>query len=667
MLTVALVVAPSPWVEPLPAVPFVLEVPLLPRVEPMPHCHSPEKRRRRHLRAVERGYVRPRPSGCSHVAVPSALQDRVRSMTKSLDLHARHDHVAGRSSHFARAATLAAEAVGGITASEKNDALRIHQAANKAKHAALGPCRRRVGAAPVPADEADDLEVARVHPGPLPSLVPEGRAVSPVFRSRFDPPRRRVWADLHDDAEEVADGDACPPGTDDHEAPVCLPAAASPEVPRLRPEAVEFVPASPPCAPTLFDVSSQPADKYVYTPADQLVPVLGLLAAAINHLAAVLPVWPASSCQAMGSLADKSLATDNVNLPADLPLASDFLNTTAQSPEAANGAFEPSSSVMSADAVVPLTLLEEDLDFLMLFPWCTFRLAMYAFTDPSRLPRRPLDAPVVLAPHVERRITDIELMVDDLLREMDSLRSVPPPVAPVAPPSPSALPVDLQEDLDTIYEEIQLLKVRNLSHTEAAKALDDRVAALEALSGALPTIQVDLDTHIKNLMLSIHSTLSPLEGRVVALEAHPGSGHLEKLLDDVRMDLTALDARVPSATQPIVDVPPALREDVDALFLALDAIRADLADRARRSDLETLPSLLNAHLAGVMPGISSMVDNVRSSISSQIASLTATFDVLGDRLAALEAHPTLAVPAAPDRPRDRHHPPEPRVRAAKRS
>jgi len=98
----------------------------------MPHRHSAASQEARHLRAGRLGFLAPRPSGCRWLLVPERLHPRLRSMASSVQLHSEHDALVGRSSHFARFATLAAAPLVGDVATRR--ALDIHRSANRAKH-----------------------------------------------------------------------------------------------------------------------------------------------------------------------------------------------------------------------------------------------------------------------------------------------------------------------------------------------------------------------------------------------------------------------------------------------------------------------------------------------------------------------------------------------------
>jgi len=99
----------------------------------MPHCRSSASRLARRARALDRGFIVPC-DGARHVLVPHALQLRVKAITHSLNLHDKHDTLAGTRSHFARLASVAAYRGEHISLGELNIASKSHQRANSAKH-----------------------------------------------------------------------------------------------------------------------------------------------------------------------------------------------------------------------------------------------------------------------------------------------------------------------------------------------------------------------------------------------------------------------------------------------------------------------------------------------------------------------------------------------------
>jgi len=107
----------------------------------MPHLHRPEKLAVRRARALQRGFIRPRPPGCSFVEVSTHLAPRIRTMAKSVATHAAHNALLDRPEHFARHAALAAAGSGLIDLPAARAALADHRAANRAKHHWAPPAR----------------------------------------------------------------------------------------------------------------------------------------------------------------------------------------------------------------------------------------------------------------------------------------------------------------------------------------------------------------------------------------------------------------------------------------------------------------------------------------------------------------------------------------------
>lgn len=75
----------------------------------MTHRRSDAACQRRHQRALERGYLVPKDTGTTHVAVPTELSSAVKSITASLLGHASRDSLnqqARQTTQAARAASL---------------------------------------------------------------------------------------------------------------------------------------------------------------------------------------------------------------------------------------------------------------------------------------------------------------------------------------------------------------------------------------------------------------------------------------------------------------------------------------------------------------------------------------------------------------------------------
>ena len=98
----------------------------------MPHLHSKAARERRHCRAVERGFWKPRDPGLKEVVVRSTLAPRVKAIVNSLALHQKYNDIAGYASHHARHASYAAALVS--PAVDTKQAMSTHRQASRAKH-----------------------------------------------------------------------------------------------------------------------------------------------------------------------------------------------------------------------------------------------------------------------------------------------------------------------------------------------------------------------------------------------------------------------------------------------------------------------------------------------------------------------------------------------------
>ena len=97
----------------------------------MPGVRSADSHLRRQERAIDRGFITPRPRhGYGWIEVPMELAGRARTMVKSLEVHAQHNRAIPAPKHFARDAALQAP----LAAEQCLQALRLHRQANRAKH-----------------------------------------------------------------------------------------------------------------------------------------------------------------------------------------------------------------------------------------------------------------------------------------------------------------------------------------------------------------------------------------------------------------------------------------------------------------------------------------------------------------------------------------------------
>ena len=74
----------------------------------MVHKYSPEALARRRERALSLKFFAPKPAGHQHVCILEPLAPRVRTISRSLELHLKHNEFIGHVTHFARTAALAA-------------------------------------------------------------------------------------------------------------------------------------------------------------------------------------------------------------------------------------------------------------------------------------------------------------------------------------------------------------------------------------------------------------------------------------------------------------------------------------------------------------------------------------------------------------------------------
>ena len=85
---------------------------------------------RRRARAERLGFLQPG----AYVAVPRSLKECAKAVVRSIVVHAEHNSLNKRPSHYARVATLHAAHDGLINKIQSEEAQNIHQCANAAKH-----------------------------------------------------------------------------------------------------------------------------------------------------------------------------------------------------------------------------------------------------------------------------------------------------------------------------------------------------------------------------------------------------------------------------------------------------------------------------------------------------------------------------------------------------
>jgi len=98
----------------------------------MPGKHSAEKLAIRRARAIDRGFLVPRPPEARHILVPEAIAGRVKAVVASMDLQASHIDLSGKPATFARQATREARTC--LHPTEYKQAMLKHDKANVAKH-----------------------------------------------------------------------------------------------------------------------------------------------------------------------------------------------------------------------------------------------------------------------------------------------------------------------------------------------------------------------------------------------------------------------------------------------------------------------------------------------------------------------------------------------------
>lgn len=98
----------------------------------MPHSHSAHAAALRRQRAIDRGYVVPRPAGTRHLLVDDRIAPDVRTVAKAMATHARLDADADRPHHHLRSAALAAK--DRVSEATLHDILRLNRDAGRAKH-----------------------------------------------------------------------------------------------------------------------------------------------------------------------------------------------------------------------------------------------------------------------------------------------------------------------------------------------------------------------------------------------------------------------------------------------------------------------------------------------------------------------------------------------------
>ena len=100
----------------------------------MPHKLSEAALAKRRQRAIDRGFMIPRPKGHRFVAIRDDLHSAMYHIHRSLRLHRQHDLATECEHHFARQATLRAMQQGVISEGAARDGFSAHRAGNRHKH-----------------------------------------------------------------------------------------------------------------------------------------------------------------------------------------------------------------------------------------------------------------------------------------------------------------------------------------------------------------------------------------------------------------------------------------------------------------------------------------------------------------------------------------------------
>mmetsp|Transcript_88303 Transcript_88303/g.258102 ORF Transcript_88303/g.258102 Transcript_88303/m.258102 type:complete len:442 (+) Transcript_88303:108-1433(+) len=105
---------------------------LVATLDRMPHSHSALSRAARRQRALARGYIETKPSGMTHVLVPSPLAQPVRTAARALEAHAALDSISGVRHHHLAHAALTAKPIIGDSAFVR--IMALNREAGRAKH-----------------------------------------------------------------------------------------------------------------------------------------------------------------------------------------------------------------------------------------------------------------------------------------------------------------------------------------------------------------------------------------------------------------------------------------------------------------------------------------------------------------------------------------------------
>eukprot|EP00445_Apocalathium_hangoei_P067200 CAMPEP_0204122682 /NCGR_PEP_ID=MMETSP0361-20130328/8862_1 /ASSEMBLY_ACC=CAM_ASM_000343 /TAXON_ID=268821 /ORGANISM="Scrippsiella Hangoei, Strain SHTV-5" /LENGTH=516 /DNA_ID=CAMNT_0051074039 /DNA_START=137 /DNA_END=1685 /DNA_ORIENTATION=+ len=98
----------------------------------MPHLRSTSSQVARMARAIERGYLLPKPCGSSFVLVETPVAARVADIARSLEVHRKHELLVGTHFHHASRATVAASTL--VHPAQLRADAAAHRCGNSARH-----------------------------------------------------------------------------------------------------------------------------------------------------------------------------------------------------------------------------------------------------------------------------------------------------------------------------------------------------------------------------------------------------------------------------------------------------------------------------------------------------------------------------------------------------
>jgi len=101
-------------------------------VSAMPHLRSTSSQVARMARAIERGYLLPKPCGSSFVLVETPVAARVADLARSLEVHRKHELLVGTHFHHASRATVAASTL--VHPAQLRADAAAHRCGNSARH-----------------------------------------------------------------------------------------------------------------------------------------------------------------------------------------------------------------------------------------------------------------------------------------------------------------------------------------------------------------------------------------------------------------------------------------------------------------------------------------------------------------------------------------------------